>query len=69
MTAPTPKGEEPVAVKYVKSITWLAVIILVAIEIFVSIKTGGIAPSTKTNTDGSVLIKTTPSLDELSGLE
>ena len=41
MTAPTPKGQEPEAVKLVKQITWGAVIVLVLIEIYVSVKVGG----------------------------
>ena len=41
MTAPTPKGKEPEAVKLVKQITWGAVLVLVLIEIYVSIKVGG----------------------------
>jgi hypothetical protein len=41
MTAPTPKGQEPEAVKLVKQITWGAVIVLVLVEIFVSVKVGG----------------------------
>jgi hypothetical protein len=61
VTKPTPKGEEPVSVKYIKSITWFAVIALVLVEIFVSIKTGGqMFTSTRTQI---------PSLDELSGLQ
>ena len=60
LTKPTPKGEEPIAVKYIKSITWFAVIALVLVEIFVSIKTGGGMP---TQPKAEI-----PSLDELSGL-
>lgn len=41
ITAPTPKGQEPEAVKLVKQITWGAVIVLVLIEIYVSVKVGG----------------------------
>ena len=41
LTAPTPQGQEPKAVKLVKQITWVSVIGLVLIEIYVSIKTGG----------------------------
>jgi hypothetical protein len=41
MTAPTPKGQEPEAVKLVKQITWVSVIMLVLIEIYVSVKVGG----------------------------
>jgi hypothetical protein len=41
ITKPTPKGEEPTAIKYVKTVTWGAVLVLVLIEIFVSLKVGG----------------------------
>ena len=41
MTAPTPKGQEPESVKLVKQITWVAVILLVLVEILVSVKVGG----------------------------
>jgi hypothetical protein len=41
MTAPTPKGQEPESVKLVKQITWVAVIMLVLTEIYVSLKVGG----------------------------
>ena len=41
MTAPTPKGKEPEAVKLMKQITWGAVIVCVLIEIYVSVKVGG----------------------------
>ena len=40
-TAPTPMGEEPKLVKTMKTITWIAVLLLVLTEIFVSIKVGG----------------------------
>lgn len=40
-TAPTPAGEEPKLVKTMKSITWIAVLILVLTEIVVSLKVGG----------------------------
>lgn len=41
ITTPTPKGQEPKAIQYIKSITWFAVIVLVLVEIFVSLKVGG----------------------------
>lgn len=41
MSAPTPKGKEPEDVKLVKQITWGAVLVLVLIEIYVSVKVGG----------------------------
>lgn len=40
-TAPTPIGQEPKSVQTIKAITWFAVIVLVLIELFVSVKTGG----------------------------
>ena len=45
VTAPTEKGTEPKAIQYIKSITWVAVLLLVLVEIFISIKTGGEPPS------------------------
>lgn len=41
MTAPTPAGQEPKMIKYAKNVTWLAVGVLVLIEIYVSVKVGG----------------------------
>lgn len=41
LLAPTPAGQEPKLVKLMKTITWGAVIVLVLLEIFVSIKVGG----------------------------
>ena len=40
-TAPTPAGQEPKLIKLGKTITWVSVLLLVLIEIFVSIKVGG----------------------------
>ena len=40
-TKPTPVGQEPKTVQTIKQITWGAVIVLVLIEIYVSIKIGG----------------------------
>jgi len=39
--APTPIGDEPKLVKLAKTVTWGAVILLVLVEIFVSLKVGG----------------------------
>ena len=39
--APTPAGQDPKLAVLAKQVTWAAVIVLVLIEIFVSIKTGG----------------------------
>jgi hypothetical protein len=39
--APAKPGEEPKSIQLVKSITWIAVLLLVATEIVVSIKVGG----------------------------
>lgn len=41
ITAPTPAGQEPKLVKIMKQITWGAVLVLVLLEIFVSVKEGG----------------------------
>ena len=41
LLAPTPAGQDPKLAVLAKQVTWVAVIILVLIEIFVSIKTGG----------------------------
>lgn len=59
---PTPAGKEPKLVSLMKSITWGAVLILVLIEIFVSLKEGG-APFDL----GKVSLPTLPSLPWLSG--
>ena len=42
LLAPTPTGKEPKIILLAKNVTWFAVIVLVLIEIFVSIKTGNI---------------------------
>lgn len=39
--APTPVGQEPKSIQIAKTVTWIAVLILVATEIFVSVKVGG----------------------------
>jgi len=39
--APTPAGQEPKLAKLAKQVTWVAVLVLVMIEIVVSVKTGG----------------------------
>jgi len=59
---PTPAGKEPKSVSLMKSVTWGAVIVLVLIEIFVSIKEGG-APFDF----GKVSLPTLPSLPWLNG--
>ena len=41
LLAPTPPGQEPKSIILIKSITWFAVIVLVLIELFVSVKVGG----------------------------
>jgi len=58
---PTPAGKEPKLVSLLKSITWGAVLILVLIEIFVSLKVGG-APFDL----GKVSLPTLPSLPWLN---
>ena len=49
-SAPTPAGEEPKLVKVAKNITWGAVLILVLIELFVSVKVGGMPFDTSKST-------------------
>eukprot|EP01031_Cornospumella_fuschlensis_P024937 gene24937-30130_t len=39
--APTPAGKEPKLVELIKSVTWISVLVLIAVEIFVSFKVGG----------------------------
>ena len=39
--APTPAGKEPKIIQAAKTVTWVAVLLLVLVEIFVSIKVGG----------------------------
>lgn len=41
LLAPTAAGKEPKSVELMKSVTWFAVCVLVIIEIFVSVKVGG----------------------------
>ena len=41
LTEPTPAGQEPKVIKLAKTLTWGAVLVLVLIEIFVSVKVGG----------------------------
>ena len=41
LLAPTPAGQDPKLAVLAKQVTWVAVIVLVLIEIFVSVKTGG----------------------------
>jgi hypothetical protein len=41
LLAPTPAGKEPKAIQLMKNITWVAVLLLVLLEIVVSIKVGG----------------------------
>ena len=38
---PTPAGEEPKLVQLAKTVTWGCVLLLVVVEIFVSVKVGG----------------------------
>eukprot|EP01038_Epipyxis_sp_PR26KG_P016899 gene16899-23189_t len=39
--SPTPTGQEPKLIQGIKTVTWAAVLILVLVEIFVSVKVGG----------------------------
>jgi hypothetical protein len=50
LTAPTLPGEEPKSIKLAKNITWLAVGVLVLIEIYVSVKVGGMPFDTSKST-------------------
>lgn len=59
---PTPAGKEPKLVSLMKTVTWGAVLVLVLIEIFVSLKEGG-APFDI----GKVSLPTLPSLPWLNG--
>lgn len=76
LLAPTPTGKEPEVVKIAKTITWGAVLVLVLIEIFVSIKVGG-GPFSfgdgKATVDATVAVtetpKSFPSLTELQNLQ
>ncbi len=58
---PTPAGKEPKLVSLMKTVTWGAVLVLVVIEIFVSLKEGG-APFDI----GKVSLPTLPSLPWLN---
>lgn len=71
LLAPTPAGKEPKIIQLAKNITWFSVIVLVLIEIFVSIKTGGAPFKVNEGTTSETVIERPriPSLYDLSPSE